>query len=298
MPFMSNLISASHLVHCSSSCSKLVQDLLLGLLVRGHCLSILIGSSSFFFFFSIMATSQALKPVLSKLEVPGDETFATLTGDLCWPGPHLKVNIDQCENTPFRLIDRLMANGGLSCGAVKIRLYSASGKPVPTPFDAFLRGDWCDPFGEAADDPDLIDRYHEYGIVPLERDQVFRRWSRPVSKPGSLRSVIRSWSNRGLMRIDPSATPDNLLTSAFLGFRRASERMVPGPGIPYLADWSCSLFRIHHVNFGERQEWQQDHHFGVSDRDYLFPWMCVFFSSAPVTGRGCLLRSSQVVWTS
>jgi hypothetical protein len=220
-----------------------------------------------------MATPNLLKPVLSTLEVPGDDTFATLTGDLCWPGPHLKVDSDKCENTPYRLLDRLLANGGLSQGAVKIRIYSASGRPVPTPFEAFLRGEWCDPFGDAADDGDLIARYFEYGIVPLERDQVYRRWTRPVSKPGSLRSVIRNWTNRGLMRIDPSVTPDSLLTSAFLGFRRASERVASAPGVPYLADWSCSLFRIHHVNFREKQEWQQDNHFGVS----IFLGLSFFF---------------------
>ncbi len=234
-----------------------------------------------FFFQCKMATPNLLKPVLSTLEVPGDDTFATLTGDLCWPGPHLKVDLDKCENTPYWLLDRLLANGGPSQGAVKIRIYSASGRPVPTPFKAFLRGEWCDPFGDAADDGDLIDHYFEYGIVLLERDQVYRRWTRPVPKPGLLRSVIRNWTNRGLMRIDPSVTPDSLLTSAFLGFRRASERVTSAPGIPYLADWSCSLFRIHHVNFCEKQEWQQDNHFGVTSFPFFFSILIHFFRRVP-----------------
>jgi hypothetical protein len=201
-----------------------------------------------------MALSKVLHPdAVPKFEVPADDSFAALTGNLFWPGLHLKVNIDNFENTPYRLLDRLLANGGLSAGAVKVRLYSVSKKPVPVPFDEFSRGDWCSPFGPAADDLDLIDRYQEYGIVPLERDRVYRRWMRPVLKPGSLRLVVRNWEGRGLMKIDPLATPDGLLTAAFRSFRQASDKVTSAPGIPYLADWSCSLFRMHHVNFQERQ---------------------------------------------
>jgi hypothetical protein len=101
---------------------------------------------------------------------------------------------------------------------------------------------------------DLIDRCFEYGIIPFERDTAYRSWMCLVLKPSSLRLVIRVWENCSLMRIDLFATPDSLLTSAFLGFCCASERVSSAPGIPYLADWSCSLFRLHHINFREKQE--------------------------------------------
>jgi hypothetical protein len=203
---------------------------------------------------------------LSKpLRVSRDAQFAATTEQIFSVGPQVYVDIDVPSNNPFRLLDRYMSDGTLREGAVKVRLYSTSKRPLPIPFDEFSSGDFLKPLGKAVDQYGLVQKYVEVGVVPLERDGVYMRWRRVVKgtdNPMTLRSIVRRWQDKNFMTYNPYIPPDQALTKAFRQLRGCTA--VAGQGTPYLSDWSFSLFHMNHVNFEMDLEWQHDHHFGVS----------------------------------
>jgi hypothetical protein len=199
-------------------------------------------------------------------DLPRDVAFAATTSGLFVPGPQSRVNIDDPENTPHHILDRNIANGGLRYGAMKVRLYSASGRKLPMPFDEFSHGDICGPFGIAADDPDLLSRYYEFGLQPSSCDHVYDRWRRVVHSSDrggmTLRSVISDWELSQKLVRDDSMPPDRAFTNAFRRFRSvlsADQSLMT----PYITDWNCSLFHMHHVDQKSSPEWRKEHYFGV-----------------------------------
>jgi hypothetical protein len=217
----------------------------------------------------------------ARMHLPRDVAYAATTSGLFVTGPQMSVNIDDPQQTPPHLVDQLIANGGFSQGAVKIRTVSPSGRPTPKPFEDFNRGEWCAPFGPAATDPDLLTRYYEFGIEPLDCDYAYARWRNVVKASTSggmtLRSVIGDWESRGLMLREDNMTPDRALTNAFRRYRSVlvSEEF---SGLPYITDWNCSLFQMHYVDPSKSDRWQQDHYFGVRPSILVFQRIDKFFS--------------------
>jgi hypothetical protein len=205
------------------------------------------------------------KTTTSREVLPRDVAFAATTDGVFQIGPQVSLDIDDPENVPFRVVNRYMANGGFQKGAVKIRLRSTAGHPLPQPFEEFSRGDWCTPFREAADNMELLQKYYEVGIGPLPEEYAYNRWRRVIkatTKGMTLRSVISDWETRGLMRWDDLIPPDRAFTNALRRWRSLRSEY-ECPGAPYITDWSCSLFQIHHVDPVASAKWQHDHHFGV-----------------------------------
>jgi hypothetical protein len=207
-----------------------------------------------------------MKKVTAPSEVvPRKIAYAASTESVFKIGPQVSLDIDDPGNVPFRVVNRYMSNGGFQKGAVKIRLRSTAGHPLPQPFEEFSRGDWCTPFGEAADNVELLQKYDEVSIGRLPEEYAYyrsRRVIKATEKGMSLRSVISDWETRGLMKWDDLTPPDRAFTNALRRFRSLHSEN-ESPAAPYIMDWRCSLFQIHHVDPDAPRSWQHDHHFGV-----------------------------------
>jgi hypothetical protein len=173
--------------------------------------------------------------------------------------PQVVLNPRARGVNPFSFTDRSLVRGDLKEGLMKIRLDSSSDTPLPKNFTSkFAEKDIEAVFKGSYNEPSLKMKLYEVTSHPVVKNRVYRRSQKELPWTGTVEGLLRSWQDNQLLHFNDNPLPQEELASIFRNFRRNNDK-----AYPYVTDWGCSLFRIHHVDHEKPTSWQEEQNFGV-----------------------------------